>query len=224
MTKSINLELPVIPYVIRHAETGLLEFTYQRYGGRIPAKVWARLGRQVMRLDCAGYFFPLDALDAYQDVILLLEKKSADMPQLNMASNETYLSAAAKKAIYNFHIRKVLPLRENYRQTEDGIRTLEDIEGVEEGVVFTAQQLAEALPGVPYAEERRAIAEATLHEVLDALNDEEIARAFLAYVAADGNFVEAAHLARIGVNRFYAMWKIWLATARRAAETITIKH
>ena len=218
------IKQPLVPYVVRQAETGLLEFTYRRHGGRIPAKVWLRLGRQIMQLDRAGYFFPLDAIDAYHDVILLLEKKASDMPQLNVASMETYLSAAAKKALFSYHVRKVKPLREDYRRLDDQIHAMEELDGVEDGMVLTAYQIAEALPGIPNAEERRSLAEATLHEVLDALDNEEVSRAFLAYVAADGNFVEAAHLARIGVNRFYTMWHNWLAAARRAAELITIKH
>ena len=58
-----------------------------------------------------------------------------------------------------------------------------------------------------------------LSERLDLLPD-EIARAFLAYIAADGNLLEAAHIARIGKSRFYSSWAGWLKTARRIAKRI----
>ena len=66
---------------------------------------------------------------------------------------------------------------------------------------------------------RQDEATAFLAELIPLLPD-EIARAFLAYIAADGNFLEAAHIARISKSRFYSSWAGWLKTARRIAEKI----
>jgi len=96
---------------------------------------------------------------------------------------------------------------------------------------LTAQQLAEALPGIPGARERRERAARMIDEICEVLGESrdargssptgggearEAVRAFRAYIAANGNFVEAARIARIGKNRFYAQWKNWLALARAA--------
>lgn len=91
------------------------------------------------------------------------------------------------------------------------------------GTALTAQQLVETLPGVPYRKEREEKATALLGEICERLlksSDrklaEEIVKVFAAYIVADGNHFEAAHLAHIGKNRWYANWKMWLAKAREA--------
>ena len=211
----------LVPYLVRHGSTGTLERTYRRHDGGIPARVWFMLNKRVRKLDRQAYFYPLDAMDAYQETILCLERKAADKPRLDSASMEGYLAAAMKKSLLRFHLDKVLPVRRAYRQVEDELfakAAIESCDGDDDSV--SLQQLAEAMPGMPSAEERRRLAASALGDVLDALDDPEISRAFVAYVVADGNFVEAAHLAHIGVNRFYAMWRSWLAAARRAAEYV----
>lgn len=222
---SPNGNSKLVPFLARHESTGTIEPLYRPYDGEIPTKVWHMLNRQVLKLDSLSYFYPLDAMDAYQETILCLERKAAEMPQLNIASADTYLASTMKKCLLKFHFDKVLPIRENYRKTEDKIFTRDAVENCDrdDDGSISLQQLAEAIPGMPDAKERRRMATSAIEEILDALNDAEIARVFLAYILADGNFVEAAHLAHIGVNRFYAMWRFWLAAARRAAERINVR-
>ena len=89
---------------------------------------------------------------------------------------------------------------------------------------LTAQQLAENLADDPWAIERRQQAALTLDEIYAALRasgcaeGETIVRAFQSYVAADGNMVEAAHLAGIGKTKFYKSWTRWLRVAKNTAE------
>ena len=220
MTNKGNL----VPFLVRHGATGAIEQSYRRYDGTIPTRVWFMLNKRIRKLDGQSYFYPLDAMDAYQDAILCLERKAAEMPRLNLASMETYLASVMKKSLLRFHIDKVLPVREAYRRVEDSLFAGDALECCDcDDDALGLQQLAEALPGMPDAEERRRTAASAIGEVLDVLDDAEISRAFLAYVVADGRFVEAAHLAHIGVNRFYAMWRSWLAAARRAAERINVR-
>lgn len=89
---------------------------------------------------------------------------------------------------------------------------------------LTVQQLAENLADKPWAHERRQQAALVLDEICEAVRasdyveSEIIIRAFQAYVAADGNMVEAAHLARIGKTKFYKSWSRWLKVAKNIAE------
>ena len=78
----------LVPYLVRHGSTGMLERTYRRHDGGIPARVWFMLNKRVKKLDQQAYFYPLDAMDAYQETILCLERKAADMPRLDSASME----------------------------------------------------------------------------------------------------------------------------------------
>ncbi len=213
-----------IPCLYRDPATGYLEVKYGRYEGLIPPKVWFALNKRVRKLDEEGYFFPLDAMDAYHDTVNEMEHKADEMPQLGQASMETYLIATIRHALFRFHIKKVVPVRDAYRRVEDrmfAVDTLDNIESEEKNGI-SLRSLAEALPGVPSYEERRRLAQISVRELLDALDDAEISRAFIAYIVADGRFVEAARLAQIGVNRFYAMWKSWLAAAKTAAENVRV--
>ncbi len=215
----------LVPFLVRHEDTGTIEPLYRLYGGKIPLKVWRMLNKRVLKLESQSYFYPLDAMDAYQDAILCLERKAAEMPRLKLASAETYLAATMKKFLLKFHLDKVLPVRESYRMCEAKLFARDAIENCDcdDDGALSLQQLAEAMPGMPDAEERRMTAASAIDEILDALDNAEISRAFTAYILANGKFVEAAHLAHIGVNRFYAMWRSWLAAARRAAEHVNTR-
>lgn len=89
---------------------------------------------------------------------------------------------------------------------------------------LTAQQLAENLANEPGAHERRQQAALVLCDIYEALRvsgyveGDTIVRAFQAYIAADGNMVEAAHLAGIGKTKFYKSWTRWLKVAKKIAE------
>lgn len=89
---------------------------------------------------------------------------------------------------------------------------------------LTAQQLSERLASRPGAHERRRRAAFVLAEVYEAIRVSEcaerglIVRAFQAYVTAEGNMVEAAHLAGIGKTKYYKSWNRWLKVAKEIAE------
>lgn len=89
---------------------------------------------------------------------------------------------------------------------------------------LTAQQLSERLASRPDARERRLRAAFVLNEVYETIRVSEcaerglIVRAFQAYVTAEGNMVEAAHLAKIGKTKFYKSWNRWLKVAKQIAE------
>jgi len=165
----------------------------------------------------------------------------------------TYLTTVAYNTFYHFHLREVQQLRDRYRRIEaktcghgavgeDGFdaenddgtlrapgaalrQMFETPTGGErpDASAMTAQQLAEALPGMPWARERRAWAAAALEEIYAALGRDPLARrivrAFRAYVKADGNMVLAAQLADLSKTVFYRRWPTWLARAEKVGKS-----
>jgi len=84
----------------------------------------------------------------------------------------------------------------------------------------------EGLKAVEQAGERIASGQTRIRlarnilETLFPLLSEETARAFHGYLKADGNFVEAARIARISKTKYYRLWPKWI----RAAKEIGEKH
>ena len=185
---------------------------YADYDGAVPPETCEYFCSRF--IDCAksGMFFPVPVGDACGEIWQKLEERAAKLPRLKSASAATYLPQTVDNLIRRYHVRVVAPLREEYRLVEQRL--------VESGdASATSRDLAEDLPARPCADVRQDEATAFLAELIPLLPD-EIARAFLAYIAAEGNFIEAAHIARIGKSRFYASWAGWLKTARRIAEKI----
>ena len=54
-----------------------------------------------------------------------------------------------------------------------------------------------------------------VRKLLAAIKNEEVVRAFRAYIAANGNFPEAAHLAGIPKTTFYRKWPAYLTLAKK---------
>jgi len=176
---------------------------------------------------------------------------------LNKASPVTYLTGVAYKAYYRFHLRQVQPQRELYRRVEsktcgrgavgeDGFDidifvatqgspskkmcgafgVAPDVD-LPVGSAMTAQQLAESLPGIPWARERHERAVAALAEIYAALErggadggralpvGRLAAKAFRAYVMADCDMVLAARIAGVSKTDFYRKWPTWLAVAKK---------
>jgi len=185
---------------------------YADYGGAVPPETCEHFCSRF--IDCAksGLFYPVPVGDACGELWQKLEASAAKLPRLKSASTATYLHRTVDNLIRRYFARVVVPLREEYRLVEQRL--------VESGdASATPRDLAECLPARPCAAESRDEAVAFLAELIPLLPD-EIARAFLAYLAAEGNFLEAAHIARIGKSRFYSSWAGWLRTARRIAEKI----
>lgn len=249
-----------VPVLYRHLESGLIEAATCNYDGPIPTKVWHRINKRFLKLQASNYFYPEEPMDAYQDAIAQVGDKAKRITEgkliLRKATPETYLTSAANLAFLNFHLRKVQPIRETYRNVErktvgrgavgednfdidnyDGTqdnpdKVMTDISdepchsSIPTGTAMTAQQIVETLPGYPYRREREEKAVALLGEICERLlsspdrkTGEEIVNVFAAYIVADGNHFEAAHLAHIGKNRWYASWRKWIAIARRAVMT-----
>ena len=178
----------------------------------MPPKTCDYLCRSVVECAKNGCLYPLSPLDAYGDLWLAVESAARRLPPLGQASRETYLRAVIDNQMSRYLQCEVVPLREEYRLVEQRL--------VESGdASATSRDLAENLPSRPDAAKRRDEAIAFLSELIPLLPD-EIARAFLAYLAAEGNFLEAANIARIGKSRFYSSWAGWLRTARSIAEKI----
>lgn len=219
----------------------------REYGGPVPPAVCERLCNRVLGLAAAGYWYPLDALDAYHETWAALESKAANLPPLAKATQETYLNAVAEKLLLRVHERLALPVRKEYRAVEESnLRAAQSAalrlpfaadaaehpegadagyaayaaacEGGESGAGNGAEDrlFAEAPTPDGSAAERRRRAAARLEEILALLPD-EIARAFRAYVAADGNMLRAAAIANVGKSRWYANWRRWLRRAREIA-------
>lgn len=217
--------------------------------GDVPAEVWKRFKRRFHKLESVGYFWPCDGRDAYQQTAYELIRAAAKPKCLKKASPLTYLTSVMRISLFNFHKCNVIPLREEYRRVERKVLGIEEKEAIEgnanapEGAdvgreiyaqaaesgsdevsrPMTAQQLAEALPGFPWARERYELAKSTLEDIFSHL-PKEIVRAFRGYLKADGNFVRAAKFAHIGVNRYYRTWPKWIAAARAVGEKIALKN
>jgi len=192
------------------------------------------------------------AIQAVEQVAARIESGEVVLAK---ASPSTYLGNVGAMALLNFHQRRVQRARQTYRAVErrtmgrgsvgeDGF-DIDNYDGTQDqperamceacgekasesihvGCAWTAQQMVEQLPGVPWARERRDRAAALLGEICAVLvgRHPDVVRAFTAYVQADGNFVQAAHLAHIGVNRFYREWAHWLALARAVGESEKVK-
>lgn len=111
-----------VPVLYRHPQTGFFEPALCDYEGPVPVKVWSRLNKHFLKLQAGNYFFPLDAMDAYQDAVACVSDKARLIREgklvLRKATPETYLTSTAKLAFLNFHTRKVQPVRETYRSVE----------------------------------------------------------------------------------------------------------
>ena len=185
---------------------------YADYDGPVPQETCEHFCSRC--IDCAksGLFYPVPVGDACGELWQALVRSAAKLPRLESASTATYLHRTVENLIRRYFTRVVAPLREEYRLVEQKLVETDDASA-------TSRDLAEDLPARPCAEESRDEAVRFLSELIPLLPD-EIARAFLAYVAAEGNFLEAARIARIGKSLFYSSWAGWLRTARRIAEKI----
>ena len=198
-------------FLTRDAEGKLMKVC-DRYEGNIPTSVINHLAEAFVKLDEKGFFYPMDILDAYQDTYLALERKAAELPELKVAKPETYLSNVMRLHVLMLHKREVGTMRGEFeavkkifddlqaRQLADGETTLRDV----------AEMMSFDFERMTQAKARRIIGE-TLPKLRD-----EVQRAFVAYILADGNFVEAAHIARISKNRYYHDFPRWAAEFRAA--------
>jgi len=213
----------IIPVLTRDPSTGEIVERYDHYEGKVPVAVWLRLKRRILALDKQGYFFPLDTMDAYQQVFEKLESKSRERLDLGRASRETYLTRTLDKAILKYHVCNVYPVRTAYRCAAEQLAANNVPYGDEAAELengLNIAQLAELLPGVVDWRTRRRLAADAIDEVLQAVDDPRIAQAFMAYVIADGNLEETARLMHYSRAHFYCVWQEWLARARNAAKMI----
>lgn len=195
-----------VPVLYRHKDTGRFESAECAYYGPVARKVWASVNKQFLKLNAANYFYPCEPADAYHAAIREVERVAGEVGVLSRASVETYLMNVGHKALCHFHCRVVAPMREEYRRVEPQLDAEDD--------TMTARELAEALPGEPDAVTRRREAAFLLEEIYAKL-PKEVVLAFRAYVAAEGNMFEAAHLARMSRTDFYRKWPGFLAMARK---------
>ena len=205
-----------VPVLKRNVVTGDFEPVECNYKGTISRKVWRRLNREFMKLHAARYFYPCDAADAYHHAVREIEQTASRYERgdvvLEKSSIETYLSRTAFMALKSYHSRIVAPVRAEYRESDEMIRDAEEASGTE--VMLTTWDLGEALAGEPNWTARHDRARRLLAEICAKLPNEVVV-AFQAYVAADGNMLEAAHLAHQSKTDFYRKWPSYLALARK---------
>ncbi len=181
----------------------------------ISEELLAGMRVEALKLAAVGYFAPFDVEEAIQEAMVAVESRAACMPPLVNAAEETYLANVFKIALRSFHRSKVRPARMERLRAE---RLID-----ESGSNATLRDIGERISGVPSADERRHSAWAEICEILQALGDKTITRAFRAYIMADGNLSAAAGIARMSKSRFYRLWPVWLAKARAVAEKIERK-
>ncbi len=186
----------------------------------LPSHTLKTMSRIYRRMEQVKFFHPLSGADAYQTAMLATIKASQNLPALRTASATTYLTGVFKNALLDFQRKKVLRLRSEYRKVEKinftpAIRPSCD-EPDDEPESWDIQP--DSSVALPSAEERRLAAGREIAEILAALNDRTITRAFIAYIRADGNLVRAACIAGMSKTRFYRSWETWLLRARKVAE------
>lgn len=246
-----------IAVLARHPVNEEIEPIETTYSGPIPPKVWKRLNARFLKLNAGNYFYPLDAMDAYQSAIAEVAAKADRIASgelvLVRATPETYLTSAANLALLNFHLRKVQSARNIHRRIEqttcgtgavgeDGF-DIDNHNGAEDapdsimctisgepyeasvptGAAMTAQQLAEALPGVPSYRERRELAQRMLGDICEAALrksrplGEEMTLVFAAYIVSEGNHHAAAGLIQCKRSTWFNRWKRTLSAAKTLA-------
>lgn len=187
---------------------------YADYSGPVPPEVCDYLCRKVISCAKSGRLYPLSPMDAYGDLWLEVESVAMTLPPLASASPTTYLCRAIDNMMKRYLGRKVMPVRAEYRESEAIVADAQesvDTDGL------SLCDIAETLPVVDGAEAMRNRAAAELNELIPLL-PETVARAFICYIRAEGNMLEAARLARMGKTKFYAKWRCWLRIARCVAE------
>ena len=209
------------------------------YDGPIEPKTAEFINQLVLEKAESGYLYPLDPMDAYQDIWQGLERKARNPPQLVTASPHTYLCNVARTMLLNWHKRHVEPVREEYRVLEEmrlgpkGACGIDDFdsdnydptegggEGEDEGGGGGGgdgegeEELAAERPAPARVREARE----TLAAICAHL-DEDAVRAFSAYVRADGDFRVAAVLVRMPQSTFYRRWPGWIRAARAVARCL----
>jgi len=239
-------------FLVRNPATGDIEKGRFAYAGPVPTKVWERYAKKFLKLNAAGYFWPYDSMEAYQEGVAQIaataEKIRRGEVTLVKASPDTYLTNVGTVTLLHFHQRKVKPARHLYREVErqtygrgaigidpfdtDNLDIYElvpsaecrklfdsEIESEFDAPEMTARELGELLPGVLSGEIRIRLATQILNALFEHLPEEAV-QAFRGYLAADGNFVEAARLSAISKSRFYRLWPGWIRSAKNIGEKI----
>ncbi len=234
-----------VPVLYRHPSTGLLEPIESRYEGPLSPKVWKRINREFLKLDAAGYFFPMESLDAYSEAIREVERTAERIAKreivLETSSAETYLASTAKIAFHHFHLRVVSPMRDEYRRVEKKVLEKEERDSIKEaknaaeGADVGAATFAAACETGENAEPPQPMTAQQLAEALPGEPNAETRRreaafmleeifaklqndaviAFRAYIAAEGNMLVAARGAKMSKSDFYRKWPGYLAMARK---------
>lgn len=183
-------------FLTRKSGTKRLIVVQGEYEGPIPAKTLAAMTKAVIKMEAGGMFFPLDAMDIYQTVFAQLTELAANPPS-GMKDRERYLTGAMRIMLLHIVNREVKAKREEYRnaRTEDHDIFDMDLMGGWQAYVQT----------------RRYMANRDVREVLRHL-PKDTARAFRAWLAADGKIGEAAKLAGESRFKFMREWN------RRCAE------
>ena len=109
----------------RHPTSGDIEQCEADYEGFLSEKVIKAFNKMFLAKAAGDRFYPLDAMDAYHDVWLALNRKADELhafseanpgeSMVTNASEDTYLIKAASLMFLNWHQRKVVRTREEHR-------------------------------------------------------------------------------------------------------------
>lgn len=188
----------------------------------IPSEVWEAFNKAFLMRLKNGWFKPLEPADAYHYVAEKLIKKATAQTSLTGKDRIAYLVATARILMANFYVYQVIPARQNevcLTAWEKRMTRKLGLQDAEEKP--DTASLLEALPAVPRAADRHAENCHNLAEILPIL-PEHIRRAFLAYLASNGNLFATA--VRLGMSKtvLYQRWPIYLRTARRLAQEVRV--
>ena len=203
-----------VPFLAQNSETGELYIRTQPYNGPIPTFVMQSMCKRIMSLDKTGSFRPLEALDFFTLLFRALEKVDWKLPE-DPKKQRKYMSTCLHNEIYDVIKKHIKPLRKEYAQRENFLRIDRDTE--EEVPVSIDEVIADEDSLYPddspeadgqYAREIFAAVFPLLKPTTQA--------ALYAWIKADGNTREAAHIVRESHSTYHSRLKARFSEFRSA--------
>ena len=173
----------------------------------IPHKVWNLSAEKVLKGQLSGNFYPLDTLDVYNCVVHKVIKAHNEMPQLETASEETYLRKALRFAFLDI-VKKVVAERNN----QCALLNSPYYDSTDEAE-YEKSEYPTSMNDHGYA---------PLYEAISSLESKQMRIAAWTYLnpSVNGNLLVCAKAAGVGKSRFYStFWPKTLRALRRKLES-----
>ena len=198
------------------------------YAGAVPPPVWAHTSAYFRKLTHAGYFWPVDPMDAYQTVVLRLLKAMETDPQPHSANRVTYLCRLVSGLFHDFHKFVVMPRRKMFCQmaAQTGMDIPEEPADDGETPILESSlseklsigEFVPLLDTLPASNERRAVARALVEKLQAFLREaaqrdanpvaQDAVRLVRDYMRADGCIAAICKCRRISRATFYRKWAV----------------